>query len=58
MKKVGFIGAYDKTDMILNIAKILTVMGQRVLMIDSTINAKAKYVDTSNKSYSNIHNRL
>ena len=24
MKKVGFIGAYDKTDMILNIAKITT----------------------------------
>lgn len=44
MKKVGFIGAYDKTDMILNIAKILTVMGQRVLMIDSTIMQKAKYV--------------
>lgn len=44
MKKVGFIGAYDKTDLILNIAKILTVMGQRVLMIDSTIMQKAKYV--------------
>ena len=44
MKKVGFIGAYDKTDMILNIAKILTVMGQRVLMVDSTIMQKAKYV--------------
>lgn len=44
MKKVGFIGAYDKTDMILNIAKILTVMGQEVLMIDSTIMQKAKYV--------------
>ena len=42
MKKVGFIGAYDKTDMILNIAKILTV--QRVLMVDSTIMQKAKYV--------------
>lgn len=44
MKKVGFIGAYDKTDMILNIAKILTVMKQRVLMVDSTIMQKAKYV--------------
>lgn len=44
MKKVGFIGAYEKTDMILNIAKILTVMGQKVLMIDSTIMQKAKYI--------------
>lgn len=44
MKKVGFIGVYDKTDMILNLAKILTVMGEKVLMVDSTINQKAKYI--------------
>lgn len=44
MKKVGFIGMYDKTDLILNIAKILTVMGQRVIVVDSTITQKAKYV--------------
>ena len=29
MKKVGFIGMYDKTDMILNIAKILTTMQKK-----------------------------
>ena len=44
MKKVGFIGAFDKTDMIINIAKILTVLKNRVIVIDSTINQKAKYV--------------
>lgn len=44
MKKIGFIGAYDKTDMIINIAKLLTVMGKKVIVIDSTINQKAKYV--------------
>lgn len=44
MKKIGFIGAYDKTDLLLNVAKILTIMGQRVLIIDSTINQKAKYI--------------
>ena len=44
MKKIGFIGAYDKTDMILNIAKIMTTMGNRVLVIDSTVNQKAKYI--------------
>lgn len=44
MKKIGFIGAYDKTDMIINIAKILTVMGKKVIVIDSTVNQKAKYV--------------
>ena len=44
MKKVGFIGAYDKTDLLLNISKILTVMGKKVILVDSTINQKAKYV--------------
>ncbi len=44
MKKVGFIGMYDKTDLILNIAKILTTMDQRVIVVDSTITQKAKYV--------------
>ncbi len=44
MKKIGFIGAYDKTDMLLNIAKILTVMKNRVLIIDSTVNQKARYI--------------
>ena len=44
MKKVGFIGAYDKTDFLLYIAKILTEMGKKVLVIDSTITQKAKYV--------------
>ena len=44
MKKVGFIGAYDKTDMIINIAKILTMMGKKIIVIDSTINQKAKYI--------------
>lgn len=44
MKKIGFIGAFDKTDLIIQIAKILTVMGKKVLVIDSTINQKAKYI--------------
>lgn len=44
MKKIGFIGAYDKTDLLLNIAKILTTMNFRVLVVDSTINQKARYI--------------
>lgn len=44
MKKIGFIGAYDKTDLILYVAKILTVLKRKVLVIDSTINQKARYV--------------
>lgn len=44
MEKIGFVGVYDKTDFIIYIAKILSVLGRRVLVIDSTINQKAKYV--------------
>ena len=44
MKKVGFIGVYDKIDMIMNVAKILTTLGKKVIVIDSTINQKAKYI--------------
>ena len=44
MRKIGFIGCYDKTDLIMYIARILVGTGKRVLVIDSTINQKAKYV--------------
>lgn len=44
MKKIGFIGAYDKTDFILYIAKILAEMGKKVLLIDGTLTQKAKYI--------------
>ena len=57
MKTIGFIGVYDKTDMILNLAKIFTTLGSKVLMIDSTINQKAKYiVPTINPTTSYITN--
>ncbi len=44
MKKISFIGSYDKTDLILYIAKVLVALGKKVIMIDSTINQKAKYI--------------
>lgn len=44
MKKIGFIGAFDKTDLIVYTAKILTETGQRVLVIDTTILQKARYI--------------
>lgn len=44
MKKIGFIGAYDKTDLVIYIAKILTVLGQKVLIIDATTTQKSRYV--------------
>lgn len=44
MKKINFIGAFDKTDTIMYIAKLLVETGNKVLMIDATINQKAKYI--------------
>ncbi len=44
MKKIAFIGSYDKTDFLLYVAKMMTVLGKKVLIVDSTIIQKAKYV--------------
>ncbi len=44
MQTVGFIGGYDKSDLIIYIAKILTEMGKSILIVDSTALQKAKYV--------------
>ena len=44
MKRIGFIGVYDKTDMLLNISKILTTMNYKILIVDSTVNQKARYI--------------
>lgn len=44
MKKIVFIGTYDKTDMLLYVAKILTLMGKKVLLIDTTILKKSRYI--------------
>ena len=44
MKKIGFIGAFEKTDLIVYTAKILTEAGKRVLFIDTTVLQKARYI--------------
>lgn len=44
MKKIGFIGVYDKTDLIIYVAKILTALGKKILVIDGTMRQKARYI--------------
>ncbi len=44
MKKIGFIGAFEKTDLIVYLAKILTEVGKKVLFIDTTVLQKARYI--------------
>lgn len=43
MKKVGFIGAFDKTDLMVYVARILVELQKKVLIVDSTILGKARY---------------
>ena len=43
MNTYGFIGGYDKTDLMLYVAKILATANKKVLYIDATLNQKAKY---------------
>lgn len=44
MKKIGFIGAFNKTDLIIYIAKILTEVQKKILVIDTTTNQRARYI--------------
>ena len=44
MKKVGFIGAFEKTDLIIHVAKIAMEVGKKVLIIDATETQRARYI--------------
>lgn len=44
MKNIGFIGAFDKLDLLLYISKILTMLGKKVVIIDTTLEQKSKYI--------------
>ena len=44
MKKIGFVGAFDKVNLVMYTAKVLQNMGYKVLVIDGTILQKTRYV--------------
>ena len=44
MRKIAFIGGFDKTDLILYIAKILTLAGKKVIYVDTTLMQKTRYI--------------
>lgn len=44
MKKYAFIGTYDKTDMLIYIARILCLLGKKVLLVDTTVLKKSRYI--------------
>jgi len=43
MKKILFIGAADKSDLLLSICKVLASSGSRVLLVDGTVGKKLRY---------------
>ena len=44
MKKIAFISGYDKADIIIYISKILNMMNKKILVIDTTLIQKTKYI--------------
>ena len=44
MKKVGFIGAFDKSNFIIYTAKLLEMSKYKVLVVDATSSQKMKYI--------------
>lgn len=44
MRTIGFIGGYDKIDFMLYIAKIMTSLGKKVMLVDTTLTQKARYI--------------
>lgn len=44
MKKIAFIGGYDKADMLIYMAKIISLMGKKALVVDSTVLQKTRYI--------------
>ena len=44
MKKIGFVGAFDKVNLVMYTAKVLQNMNYKVLVIDGTMLQKTRYV--------------
>ena len=44
MKKYVFLGSYDKTDMLIYASKILKLMNKTVLLVDTTLLKKSRYI--------------
>ena len=44
MEQIGFIGSYDKKDILLNIGKILASLERKVLIVDATLLQRMKYI--------------
>ena len=44
MEQIGFIGVNDKKDLLLNIAKVMTILNKNVLIVDATVLQRLRYI--------------
>ena len=44
MEQIGFIGAYDKKDLLINIAKVMNNLNKKVLIVDATTMQRFRYI--------------
>lgn len=44
MEEIGFLGAFDKKDLLLDIGKVLTTLNKKVLIVDATFLQRSKYI--------------
>ena len=44
MESIGFIGAFDKKDLLINIAKVLINLNKKVLIVDATFLQRFRYI--------------
>lgn len=44
MRKIVFLGGFDKTDLILYLGIVLTNCGKKVLLLDNTVSQKSRYL--------------
>ncbi len=44
MERIAFVGGFDKTDCVLLVARALTLMKYKVLVVDTTVQQKTRYI--------------
>ena len=44
MEQISFIGVNDKKDLLLNVAKVISKLGKKVLIVDATLMQRLRYI--------------
>lgn len=44
MEQIGFLGSFDKKDILIDVGKVMTELGKKVLVVDATLMQRLKYI--------------